>query len=60
MPADCGILGPIGPRDRVRGQIEWSCAALTLFTVHVPDEVNLKLELQIESDERELEIELTW
>ena len=30
------------------------------FTVNVPDEVNLKVELEIESDERELEIELTW
>lgn len=30
------------------------------FNVHVPDEVNLKIELEIESDERELEIELTW
>lgn len=30
------------------------------FTVHVPDQVNLKVELEIESDERELEIELTW
>lgn len=30
------------------------------FTVTVPDEVNLKIELEIESDERELEIELTW
>jgi amphi-Trp domain-containing protein len=30
------------------------------FTVHVPDEVELKVELEIESDERELEIELTW
>jgi amphi-Trp domain-containing protein len=30
------------------------------FTVHVPDEVNLKIELEVESDERELEIELTW
>jgi len=28
--------------------------------VHVPDEVNLKVELEIETDERELEIELTW
>ena len=28
--------------------------------VHVPDEVHLKVELEIESDERELEIELTW
>jgi amphi-Trp domain-containing protein len=30
------------------------------FTVHVPDEVELKVELEIDSDERELEIELTW
>jgi amphi-Trp domain-containing protein len=30
------------------------------FKVHVPDEVNLKVELEIETDERELEIELTW
>ncbi len=27
---------------------------------HVPDEVQLKVELEIESDERELEIEITW
>jgi amphi-Trp domain-containing protein len=30
------------------------------FTVHVPDEVEFKLELEIGDDERELEIELTW
>ena len=30
------------------------------FTVHVPDEVELKLELEVHSDERELEIEITW
>ena len=30
------------------------------FTVPVPDEVELKIELEIGSDERELEIELTW
>ena len=30
------------------------------FTVHVPDEVELKVELEIATDERELEIELTW
>ncbi len=28
--------------------------------VHVPDEVQLKVELEIETDERELEIELKW
>jgi len=30
------------------------------FTVHVPDEVDLKVELEVESDKRELEIELSW
>ena len=30
------------------------------FTVHVPEEVQLKVELEIETDERELEIELKW
>ena len=30
------------------------------FTVHVPDEVEFKLEIEIGDDERELEIELTW
>jgi amphi-Trp domain-containing protein len=30
------------------------------FTVRVPDMVDLKIELEVESDERELEIELTW
>jgi amphi-Trp domain-containing protein len=30
------------------------------FKVHVPDEVDYKLEIEIETDERELEIELTW
>jgi amphi-Trp domain-containing protein len=30
------------------------------FSVHVPDEVDFKVELEVETDERELEIELTW
>jgi amphi-Trp domain-containing protein len=30
------------------------------ITVRVPDEVNLKIEVEIGDDERELEIELTW
>jgi amphi-Trp domain-containing protein len=30
------------------------------FTIHVPDEVELEIELEIGSDERELEIELSW
>jgi amphi-Trp domain-containing protein len=30
------------------------------FTVRVPGEVGLKLELEVESDNCELEIELTW
>jgi amphi-Trp domain-containing protein len=30
------------------------------ITVHVPDQVNLKVEVEIGDDEREIEIELTW
>ena len=30
------------------------------ITVDVPDEVNLKIEVEIGDDESELEIELTW
>src|SRR5215203_7554823 len=30
------------------------------FKVHVPDEVDFKLEIEFEDDERELEIELKW
>jgi amphi-Trp domain-containing protein len=30
------------------------------FKVNVPETVHLKVELEIGSDERELEIELTW
>ena len=30
------------------------------FTVSVPPEVDLKIEVEIGDDERELEIELTW
>jgi amphi-Trp domain-containing protein len=30
------------------------------FTVRVPDEIELKLELEVGSAKRELEIELTW
>jgi amphi-Trp domain-containing protein len=30
------------------------------FKAHVPDEVQLKLEFEIEDDGSELEIELTW
>ena len=30
------------------------------FKVHVPDEIDFKLEIEIEDEERELEIELKW
>lgn len=30
------------------------------FVAHVPDQVNLKVEFEIEDDGSELEIELTW
>ena len=32
----------------------------THFTVTVPDELEVKIELEVGSDKRELEIELTW
>jgi amphi-Trp domain-containing protein len=32
----------------------------TRFTITVPDEVDLKIELEVDTEERELEIELTW
>jgi amphi-Trp domain-containing protein len=30
------------------------------YRVHVPDEVDFKLEIEIDDDERELEVELKW
>ena len=30
------------------------------FKVHVPDEIDFKLEIEIKDEERELEIELKW
>jgi amphi-Trp domain-containing protein len=30
------------------------------FNLHVPDEIQLKIELEVENDQTELEIELTW
>ena len=30
------------------------------FTVHVPDEVDFKLEIEVGDDQRELEVELRW
>ncbi len=30
------------------------------FTVHVPDDVDFKLEIEVGNDKREIEIELTW
>jgi len=30
------------------------------FKVRVPDEVDFKLEIEIEDDKREVEIEITW
>jgi amphi-Trp domain-containing protein len=32
----------------------------TRITMHVPDEIALKVEFEVEEDETELEIELTW
>ena len=33
---------------------------VTVMKVHIPDEVQLKVELEVETGERELEIELKW
>ena len=30
------------------------------FKVHVPDEIDFKIEIEIEDEERELEIKLKW
>ena len=30
------------------------------FKVHVPDEVEFKLEIEIDDDEKELEVEIKW
>jgi amphi-Trp domain-containing protein len=30
------------------------------FKINVPEEIHLKVELEVETDERELEIELKW
>ena len=30
------------------------------FRVHVPDDVDFKLEIEVGNDKREIEIELTW
>jgi amphi-Trp domain-containing protein len=30
------------------------------FRVHVPDQVHVKVELELEDDKNEMEIELTW
>ncbi len=40
-------------------EVEFERGGLT-FKVHVPDQVNFKLEIEIGDDERELEVELTW
>jgi amphi-Trp domain-containing protein len=40
-------------------EVEFERGGLS-FTVHVPDEVDFKLEIEIGDEEREIEIELTW
>ncbi len=40
-------------------EVEFERAGLR-FKVHVPDEVDFKLEIEIGDDEREIEIELKW
>ncbi len=40
-------------------EVEFDRGGIT-FKVHVPDEVEFKLEIEFEDEERELEIELKW
>ncbi len=40
-------------------EVKFDQGGMTM-TVHVPDEVQLKVELEVETDGRELEIELKW
>jgi amphi-Trp domain-containing protein len=40
-------------------EVEFDRGGVT-FKVHVPDEVDFKLEIEFEDDERELEVELKW
>jgi amphi-Trp domain-containing protein len=39
--------------------VEFDRGGIT-FKVHVPDEVDFKLEIEFEDEERELEVELKW
>ncbi len=39
--------------------VEFERGALR-FTVHVPDEVHWKLEIEVDDDGHEFEVELTW
>ena len=40
-------------------EVEFDRGGVT-FKVHVPDQVDFKLEIEFEDDERELEVELKW
>jgi amphi-Trp domain-containing protein len=40
-------------------EVEFERGGMTI-KMHVPDEVELKVEFEVGEDERELEIELTW
>ncbi len=40
-------------------EVEFERGGIT-FKVHVPDEVDFKLEIEIDDDGKELEVELKW
>jgi amphi-Trp domain-containing protein len=40
-------------------QVEFEQGGMRI-TAHVPDQVQFKVELEVETDERELEIEIKW
>jgi amphi-Trp domain-containing protein len=52
-------LHAVADRLAKQNDIEFERGGLR-FKIHVPDEVDFKLELEVESDETELELELKW
>lgn len=42
-----------------QNEVEYDHGGLE-FKVHVPDEVNFKIEIELQDDEWELEVELKW
>ena len=52
------VVGP--PPTTPQGALQELRDGNARFVAHIPDQVHLKLEFEIEDDGSELEIELTW